>query len=81
MEWISKDRLRLDDETYMLTLMNPPSGLARRKGGCELTFGRRSFGARHGLNSGTGPLCGIGRRGDFGSAAKATSMLATTEDG
>jgi len=35
------------------TLMKPPSGFARRKGGCELTLGRKSAGDRIFFNSGT----------------------------
>lgn len=54
----------------LLTLMKPPSGLARRKGGWALTLGLRSVGARILLNSGTGPLSSMGwaRLGDLGSA-------------
>jgi hypothetical protein len=40
--------------------MKPPSGFARRKGGCLLTFGLRSVILRSFLNSGTGPGLLIG---------------------
>ena len=57
------------------TLMKPPSGAARRKGGWALTLGRRSPGDRILENSGTcrfvapaaGTPWGTFRRGDLGS--------------
>lgn len=57
------------------TLMKPPSGAARRKGGWALTLGRRSPGDRIAENSGTcrfvapptARLWGTFRRGDLGS--------------
>lgn len=50
--------------------MKPPSGLARRKGGCRLGLGWRSDSVRAFLNSGTGRMAGgFARNGDFGSVA------------
>ena len=42
-----------------LTLINPPSGFARRNGGWVLTMGRSSLTPRSFLNSGTGPSTGL----------------------
>jgi len=71
-----------------LTLINPPSGFALRKAGCELTFGCKSPIDRIFVNSGTGPLpggpvaaCGTGRRGDFGSLPKTAFNCAVAELG
>lgn len=38
-----------------LTLMNPPSGFARRNGGCVLILGCKSAVLTHFSNCGTGP--------------------------
>jgi hypothetical protein len=72
----------------LLTLMNPPSGLALRNAGWALTLGCRSDIDRTFENSGTGPRpggpcadCGAARRGDLGSFPKTAFNCAVAELG
>lgn len=69
----------------LLTLIKPPSGLARRKRGWLLVLGRKSEGPRTLRNSGTGPrgagMADTCRRGDLGSAPKSASGLEAAEEG
>jgi hypothetical protein len=51
---------------FLLTLMNPPSGFARRNGGCALILGCRSAVLLHVSNCGTGPRPIEGNCGGLG---------------
>lgn len=63
--------------------MKPPSGFARRNGGCRLFLGCKSATALTFLNSGTDLFTGglFCRRGDLGSLAKLPSRFATADEG
>lgn len=52
------------------TLIKPPSGWARRKGGCVFIFGSSSAVLAHLVNFGTGPLPIGGSCGGFGFAVR-----------